>query len=197
MALQPLPNPGTAVFPNYIAKKTETIIMKATGMTGSYKLTLSDGSALFTIDSESISWSHRKHVLDSSGREICQIRQGRSFGRSAKYYAEVSEDSATKLWQMKSKIGLGSMMNTMTFTNAMTQKPVQMEFKKKLFNGGGEVMLDGCIVALVEKKSLKLRPEYHLTIAPNLDMFLIVGVVVSVDDIVRSSGAAAGAGGGA
>lgn len=53
-------------------------------------------------------------------------------------------------------------------------------------------------VAIVEKKSWKMRPEYHITVAAGCDMFLPVALVCALDDKARAarSGAAAGAGAG-
>ena len=56
------------------------------------------------------------------------------------------------------------------------------------------MMVDGIPAAMIKAKWIKLRTEYHLHIAKGLDMFLVVAIILALDDKAKTKHSAAGAG---
>ena len=199
--LQALPPPGLAIFPHLIATEPTSLRAKGTYMSRSFDITTMDGQPILRIESESMSASHRKHVIDvRSGQKLCTIRKTK-WSMSWKYYAETAEDGP-HLFDLHSHSGFGGSRSEMVFANAADNgKQTQVEFKNSSFGRDGAVKINGIPVAVVEKAYFKMRKEYHLHVAAGLDMFLVVAVVIVMDDKMRtqaaSSAAAAGAGAGA
>jgi len=198
-SLPALPTPGVGIFPNLIAKKEETLIMKGESFSRSWKICLHDGTPIMTVEGEHLSASHRKTVLDAQGQKLGQIRRQR-WTIPTTYYAEASE-GGPRLWELKSHMGFPTAKNTVTFANATGDgRSAELNFKKDGIGSSGVVKLGGQDVAIVEKKHWKMRSEYHITVAPGLDMFLPIGLMVALDDKAktaqRSAGAAGGGGGG-
>jgi uncharacterized protein YxjI len=193
--LPTLPAPGVGIFPNFIARKEETLIMKSESFSRSWKISLHDGTPIMTVKGEHLSASHRKTVLDPQGQKLGQIRR-QTWSFTSTYYAEASE-GGPRLWELKSHMGFPTSKNTVSFANAAGDgKSAELNFKKKGFGASGVVTLAGQDVAIVEKKHWKMRTEYHITVAPGLDMFLPIGLMVALDDKIRTAKQRSGGGGG-
>ena len=54
--------------------------------------------------------------------------------------------------------------------------------------------MGGVPIAVIESKCWSLRSEYHLHIAPGLNSFVVVALVICLRDERRHQGGAAGAG---
>jgi uncharacterized protein YxjI len=193
--LTALPVP-VAANPDFVAHNTETIIVSSEPFSKQWKVCLHDGTPLLIVSGESLSMSHRKTISDPQGRKLCQIRR-QTWTMGTRYYAEATEDGP-RLWELESHTGLTSRNNKMTFSNqAAGGEKAALEVKETTFGSVSQVKYDGKEVAIIEKKRWKMRHEYHLTIAKGLDMSLIVGLVIALDDKTRTSRAAtAGAAGG-
>jgi uncharacterized protein YxjI len=193
--LAPLPAP-VAVDTNYIAKRTEKLTVTREPMSADWVVTLEDGTTLFTLEREHFSLSHRKTFRDSQGCTMYQIRK-QPFTMGAKYYAEMSENGP-RLWEYEIHSSLGGSNTKMAFRNTATGgKPDHLDFKHKSLGSTSYVKHEGRDVAVVHKKKWQLKRVYELTIAQGLDMTLIIGMILSMDDKVRSNAAAsAGAAGG-
>jgi uncharacterized protein YxjI len=194
--LSPLHAP-VAVDTHYIAKSTEKLTLTRGAVSSEWIVTLSDGTTLFVLEGEHFSLSHRKTVKDSKGQKLYQIRR-ETFNLGSKYYAETSENGE-RLWEFEVHRSLTGSESTMMFKNAASGgQPDHLEFKDKAFGKtGGYVKYQGKKVAMIEKKTWKLKHVYELTVTQGLDMSLIVGIVLSLDDRTRTRRAtAAGAAGG-
>jgi uncharacterized protein YxjI len=194
--LTSLPAP-VAANPDFVAHNTETIILSNEPFTKEWKVCLHDGTPLLLVSGESVSMSHRKTVTDPQGRKICQIRR-QNWSMGTRYYAETTENGP-RLWELESHFGLTGSNNKMTFANqAAGGEKAALEIKNNTFGSVSQVKYDGKEVAIIEKKRWKMRHEYHLTVAKGLDMSLIVGLAIALDDKTRTTRAAtAGAAGGA
>lgn len=171
------------------------------GWSGGFKISLFDGTPLLEVEAEQMSMSHRKHVVDvASHKRLCTIRK-ETWSLSWRYYGVESDadDKAQHIFDIESHAKLLSgTENIMRFRNmAGDGQEVQIEFKNDPWGKEGAVTLGGMPVAIIERKGMSVKREYHLHIGQGLDMFLIVAVFMAQIDRSRSSGAAAGAAGAA
>lgn len=198
-SIPPLTQP-VGLFPHLVARRQELLIMKG-GWSGGFKISLFDGTPLLEVEAEQMSLSHRKHIVDvASQKRLCTIRK-ETWSFSWRYYGveNDSDDNAPHVFDIESHAKLLSgTENIMRFRNmAVGGEEVQIEFKNNPWGKEGAVMLDGVPVAIIERKGMQIKMEYHLHVAQGLDMSLIVAVFMAQMDRSRSSGAAAGAAAGA
>lgn len=149
--------------------------------------TTAEGQALFLVEGERFSRSHRKTVIDAAtNAKLFQIRKD---GIGLKhYYAEISEDGP-RLFETETHRKLMHRPRTeITFANqADSSRPViSLEFVPAGLGNDGSFTLNGQVVTTVEKVSLSLSGEYLLTIAAGLDPTLIVGVMVAMIDRAKT-----------
>ncbi|TID18501.1 DUF567-domain-containing protein [Venturia nashicola] len=190
--LAALPAPGLAIFPDLIAQKQETIIMKADYFQKTFAVYLQDGTPILTITGESLSLSRRKTFTNAQGTQLCQLRHH----KRGKYYAETS--SGQNIWNLSAKSRFMGTRSVVSFANVVDgARQVEMDMKARFISG--TLRWGNLDVAVVERKSWKMKAEYHITIAAGCDMFLPVALVLALHDKAKaaSSGGAAGAGGGA
>jgi uncharacterized protein YxjI len=136
------------------------------------------------------SLSHRKILKDSQGRKLYLIRR-ETFTLGTKYYAETSENGP-RLWEFEIHTRLTGSETKMTFKNAATGgQPDHLDFKNNPFGSTGYIKHQGKEVAIIEKKKWKLKLVYELSIAQGLDMTLVIGIILSMDDRTRTNNAAA------
>jgi uncharacterized protein YxjI len=142
-----------------------------------------------------MSASGRKTVSDSTGKALVQIRRETWTSR---YYFQSGGDGGPHLWDTESHFGFGGSRNTLRFRNAAGGRgeSVQLDFKNSSWGKTSYVKCMGRDVAVVEKATRITKTEYRVTVAAGLDMFLVVGLMIAMDDKTRRSRAAAGASGG-
>ncbi|KAF2668090.1 hypothetical protein BT63DRAFT_426919 [Microthyrium microscopicum] len=189
-ALAPLAAP-IAVNTDFIANKTETIILSTEPLSRDWRVSLHDGTPLLTIIGESMSASHRKTVSTPDGQTLYQIRrQLWSMGNT--YYAERTEDGP-KLWELESHSGFTGQKHKLMFNNvAAGGQPAMLDFKNRKMGGiSGEVKLIDQSVANIELKRGLLKKDYYVTVAQGVDMSLLVGMVVAIEDRMKTRRAGA------
>lgn len=198
MTLQPIPAPGVAIHPAYIAQRPETLVMKS-GFSGNhFVVTDSNGTAIIKLDAERFSMSHRINVSEAAtGKQLCTLRR-ELFKMRAHYYAEVGE-GGPRLFDLESQWAMGSEKFVIKLPNAAAGgEEVELDWKSPAFRSRGEIYLNGMMVALLERERFKLKDEFHIHVAPGMDKLLAVCVMACVDDRrdTNNAGAAAGGGGG-
>lgn len=170
------------------------------GSFGGKRFTVTDasGSEIFNLTSEHFSISHRTAVIEAStGKTLCTLRR-ETWTVGSQYYAEVGEGSP-RLFDLESKMSLGSEKFTLMFPNAAADgQNIELDWKSPAFTSRGELYLNGMLVAIFEKEHFKMRGEYHIYVAPGMDKFLAVCVMACVHDrrATNNSNAAAASGGG-
>lgn len=196
--LAPLPLPGLAILPQYLSNTPLKVILKGAAFSKSMTATTSDGRPLFKIESQSFSISHRRSVSDAStGQKLFEIRKEGMGTRS--YFAEVSE-RGPRLFETYTHVKLFHRARTaVKFANQAdpNRGMVELEFIPAAMGQDGSFNLSGGMVARVEKVSMTLSGEYHLSIAPGMDPALIVAVTVAMIDRAKTQAHAGAAGGAA
>lgn len=88
--LPPTPQP-LGIFPSFIAKQTESLILREKGLSLSgaddFSIKLLDGRSILQVRGDAFSMSGRKRVLNMQGNHMFTIRKGH-FSFPSVYYAE-------------------------------------------------------------------------------------------------------------
>lgn len=189
-----------ALFPDFVAQRAETVVIKGRYVGDSYDITTLDGRPLLTVKAEAMSLSHRKRIYDANGRHIFNIRKETWNITGNAYWIEHPSNDA-KLFTLESKSSMSGRKFSGTFTNAVNGQQEQLLFKNNPFGLHGTIAngATGTPVANIDREMFKLRKEYHVTVAPGVDIALIVGMCICFDDRAKSdsTATAAVAGGGA
>jgi uncharacterized protein YxjI len=186
------------LFPGYIAQQEETILFKGRQYGDSYDVLTNDGHALFTVDPLP-SLGRRMKVLDAYGKNIfCTRKETFHIGGSRYFVEKPSPSENTNLLTMEFKLfAVGTKFNV-SFNNAVIQHRQQLCFDRGYFDTEG-IITDGAggpVIALVERKIILLRKEYRVVVAPGVDVALIAGLIVCLDDQEKSHKNAPALGGG-
>lgn len=187
-ALQPLPRPGLAVFPEYIPEMPLKLSLKGHGLYEDMNIDLEDGRPLFRIHREGTNRSHRKSIFDArTGTKLFEVLKS---GRGTKHYsAEVSEGGPL-VFECETNTPLfGRARTTVTLANQAAsdqgRPTVELELTPTSALDDGSLTWNGQTVATFEKVGMRISGEYHLTIAPGLDPTLVVGLMAVLIDQAR------------
>jgi uncharacterized protein YxjI len=182
MSIAPLEGDGVAIFPGYRAQETTILSIKASAIGGQWNVYLPNDQSLFTINSDNLSMSDRKHVLDASGKEFCQIRRKMS-GLTQTYWGQFpGDDEGQKIWTVELKSTWKGLKYVCSFENKCTGSPVVMELRMGLTGMKGDVTMDGVVVATVERLAMHLRTEYKIEVANGLDFMVVIALFVALDE---------------
>ncbi|KAK4235975.1 tubby C-terminal-like domain-containing protein [Achaetomium macrosporum] len=184
LQLQPAKQP-LAIFDHMVPQQTTTLVLKEMGDHFDVK-TLNKGQ-LMNVKAK-LSLHGRKKCYDAGGRHLFDIvRQGGvrlrpTFllqGEDKKQYMEVKR--AWSWFGFKAKA---------TFTSARTNTPVTLLMKGRFRNKTKIVdEASGALVGRIDKKLFKMREmalgqqTYHLTVAPGVDMALLVAMGICLDEM--------------
>ncbi|KAG5935597.1 hypothetical protein E4U53_000408 [Claviceps sorghi] len=189
MAQLPQVTQPIGIFQNFIAKTTETLILKEKVMsvTGdSFDITNVHGTPFMKIKGRYMSMSGRKSVYDMAGNHLYDIVK-EHFHLHATYAAE--DPNKNKILTVKSSIRFTGSRATAQFRS---------------FNGTDETLVmtgnwlatvadiqcerTGATVARIDRKRfnarelLANRQTYSLVVAPGVDMALMVALCVALDE---------------
>lgn len=198
-SLLAVPEPGIAIFPQYISSNIQKINLKGSSWSKSMTATSANGQALFRIQSETLSRSYRKTVIDgSTNSTLYQIRREDPGTGTRRYYAQ-SSDTGPRLFETEARTRLmhqSQIVVTLTNQADASHPTAELGFTPASRGKTGNFLLNGEEVVIVEQVSLNVGGEYELTVAAGLDPALIVGVMVAMVDQMKTqfnSGAGAAA----
>lgn len=186
--LAPAPCP-IAIFPSFVARRTETIIMRerlSTLSNGAFRVTTIDGTPLLQITADTFSISARKRVLDMAGNHLFTLRS-QYFSIPHSFYAE--SPAGEKLFEIKGKLKLVGSKAVGHLTNATNGQRTNLLMDAGWFGKHSTITneADGQILADINREFhgsqlLTNRHTYAVTIAPGVDIALIVAMVVAEDE---------------
>jgi hypothetical protein len=219
--LKPLLGGGVAVFPGLVAEKQETLIMKRTRehwTRESWDVTFPSptggrGTCIMKVDALK---SHLYAIIDTAGRELCQIHKESHPFRPNIYKAK---NGSNVLWELKIEkhsfrstkycklyihIRHISANHPAFIISPETNSAVPMAIQTKVQGQKMGLLLSGQPVATIHAPSMHLRREDHINVAKGMDMVVATGFAVALYDkqkesensAVGAAGGAAGGGGG-
>ncbi|KAF2455905.1 tubby C-terminal-like domain-containing protein [Lineolata rhizophorae] len=187
--LPPVPQP-IGVFPQFTAQRTETLILKEKVMSlsgDSFDIKTVDGRPIFKVKGDAFSLSGRKAVSDMQDNHLFDIRQ-RHLTMHSTYYCE--DPSGNEFFEVKNKIRFLSSKAVATFISAGTGKQESLLMKGNFFDSRAEIVDEstGNLVAVIDRKFMNAsellfsQQTYALTVAPGVDMALMVAMCIALDE---------------
>ncbi|KAI2603631.1 DUF567-domain-containing protein [Hypoxylon sp. NC1633] len=185
--LAPFPRP-LGVFTPFVARQTETLILKEKVLSlsgNSFDIALASGQPIFRIKGETFSLSNRMNVMDMSGKLLFCIRK-KHFKLHTTYYAEGT--SGEEIFEVQSRFKLGGSKFIGTFTSSSGQQE-ELRMKGDWTDTTAEITdeASGQAVAAIYRDRWNAREllggqqTYNVTIAPNVDMAIIVAMCICLD----------------
>ncbi|KAI1764632.1 DUF567-domain-containing protein [Hypoxylon sp. FL1150] len=185
--LTPFPRP-IGVFTPFVANQSETLILKEKVLSlsgNSFDIALASGQPLFKVKGESFSLSHRMIVSDAAGNFLFCIRK-KHFKLHSTYYAEGA--NGEEIFEVQSKFKLAGSKFIGSFTSATGQKE-ELTMKGDWSDTTAEITdeASGQPVAAIYRDRWNAREwlggqqTYNVTIAPNVDMAIIVAMCICLD----------------
>lgn len=193
MAVQLAPYPGRiSLWPHdlFLAKQSETLILreKVMSLSGdSFEIKLQNGTPVLTVKGKVLSISGRKSVYDMAGNHLFDIQKELLHIHAT--FAAV-DPQGKKLLEVKSSFALLGSKATATFTNAMTGAQEQLQMKGNWFDSAANIvdLKTGQAVGQINRKLLSGRDllfgqqTYALTVAPGVDLALMVAMCICMDE---------------
>ncbi|KAK3681255.1 tubby C-terminal-like domain-containing protein [Podospora appendiculata] len=187
--LAPVPQP-IGIFNQFIAPHSETLILreKVMSLSGdSFEIKLQSGQPLLRIQGSVLSLSGRKSVFDMAGNHLFDICKELLHLIHTTYAVE--DPSKKKLMEVKSSFTLFGSKATATFTSANGTAEA-LEMKGNWFDTAADIIdkKNGAVVARIDRKLLSGRDllfgqqTYALTVAPGVDMALMVALCIAMDE---------------
>lgn len=189
-----LPSP-IALFPQFIARQSETLILKekVLSLSGdSFSIKTYPGQQpVLSVSGNAFSLSGRKTITDMSGSPLFQIRK-QHFKIPATYYAENLEGQ--KIFEVQGKWSFGTSKAYGVFSyldQASGQtKQARLFMKGDFFDRGADITDEatGHVVARIDRKFLNAREllggqqTYAVTVAPGMDLAVIVAMCICLDE---------------
>ncbi|KAI1463363.1 DUF567-domain-containing protein [Daldinia caldariorum] len=194
--LNPLPRP-IGIFPSFFARQCETLVLKEKikSLSGnSFDVRFYNGQPILKVNGESLSLSGRTNVSDVNGNFLFCIRK-RHFTIHTTFYAENAKEE--EIFEVKSKFKLIGSKFIATFTSASGQQE-ELVMKGDFMDTNADIIdeASGQTVATIYRDRWNAREliadqqTYNVTIAPNVDMAIIIAMCICMD-IKRDEGAAA------
>ncbi|KAM7196208.1 Tubby C-terminal-like domain containing protein [Rhypophila sp. PSN 637] len=187
--LAPLAQP-IGVFDDYFARQTEVIVLreKVMSLTGdSFEIKMQNGHPLFRVEGKVLSISGRKTLTDMSGRKLFDIVKEHLHIHTT---FAVEDASGRKIMTVKSGFALLGSKATATFTTPRTGQQEVLKMKGNWFDSAADIVDEriGAVVGRIDRKLLSGRDllfgqqTYALTVAPNVDMALMVALCICMDE---------------
>jgi uncharacterized protein YxjI len=192
--LVPLPSP-IALFQQFVARQTETLILKekVLSLSGdSFSIKTHPGQQpVFSVAGDAFSLSGRKTVTDISGTPLFQIRK-QHFKIPATYYAENLQGQ--KIFEVQGKWSFGSskaygLFSYLDQASGQT-KQARLFMKGDFFDRRADITDEatGHVVAMIDRQFLNARQllggqqTYAVTVAPGMDLAVIVAMCICLDE---------------
>ncbi|KAK0652506.1 tubby C-terminal-like domain-containing protein [Cercophora newfieldiana] len=187
--LAPVQHP-LGIWNQFLARQTETLVLreKVMSLTGdSFDIKMANGQPIFKIQGKVMSISGRKSVYDMGGNHLFDIVKEHLHIHAT--YAAV-DPSGRKLLEVKSSFALLGSKATATFTNASNHAQESLQMKGNWFDSAADIvdLKTGFVVGRIDRKLLSGRDllfgqqTYALTVAPNVDLALMVAMCICMDE---------------
>ncbi|KAI1098279.1 DUF567-domain-containing protein [Jackrogersella minutella] len=184
--LAPFPRP-VGIFTPFIAKQSETLVVKEkmSWSGNNFDISQPNGEHFFKVKGELLSLSSRVNVMDTSGNHIFTIRK-KHLTLHTTYYAE--NPDGQEIFEVQSKFKFGGTKFVGSFTSASGQQE-QLIMKGDMTDTVAEIAEEtsGQVVATIYRDRFNGREfwggqqTYNVTIAPNVDMAIIVAMCICLD----------------
>lgn len=187
-ALPPVPRP-IGIFQNWVAKGPETLVLKekVMSLTGdSFDIKLINGQPIFKIKGRKMSVSGRKTVTDMQENHLFDIVKELMHIHTT-FAAE--NPAGEKILEVKSSFKLMGSKATVIFKN-FDGKEVRLTMKGGWFDTAADIVDEstGAVVARIDRRLLNKREllfgqqTYALSVAPGVDMAVMVAACVALDE---------------
>ncbi|KAI5919057.1 DUF567-domain-containing protein [Camillea tinctor] len=186
--LPPYPTP-MGIIPHFITQQSETLILKEKmiSLSGdSFDVKTVSGQPIFKVEGSTFSLSGRKKVLDMQGNHLFTIRK-KLIALHATYYAEDPNENV--VFELKGKFSIGSSKSIGTF-KSVGGKQESLLMKGDFFDRKADITDEATKqpVAHIDRQFFNMRElvggqqTYAVTIAPNVDMSIIVAMCICLDE---------------
>jgi len=186
--LAPVATP-LAVFPSFIAQHPTTLIMKESifSLTDAFTVKTLDEHDVFKISIDTFSFSSHKHVSDPKNNHLFTLHK-ETFSFPKSFYAK--SRAGAKLFEVEGKLHFGSVKAVGHFLNVMNDEQEHLEMQGGFFGTKTNIInkKNGQVVAEIDRQRWNARQlvanhgTYAVTVAPGVDMALIVAMVIYLDE---------------
>ncbi|KAK8043873.1 hypothetical protein PG994_012711 [Apiospora phragmitis] len=167
----------------------ETLVLKEkiVSLSGdSFDIKTLDGRPVFKVQGNAFSLSGRKEVMDVAGNHLFTIRK-RLLRLHSTFYVE--DPSEREIMEVAGKFSFGSSKSVATFTSEGGQRE-NLFMKGNFFDTRAAITdeASGQAVAVINRQLLNPREllggqqTYHVTVAPNVDLAVIVAMCICLDE---------------
>ena len=178
------------VFDNFVARQTETIILKekVLSLTGdSFDIKLANGTPILRVQGKLASISGRKSVFDMANNHLFDIVKEHLHIHST-FVCE--NPQGQKFFEVKSSFALFGSKATATFTTPRTGKAQVLQMKGNWLDSYADIIdtSNNAVVARIDRKLLSGRDiffgqqTYAVEIAPGVDMALMAAMCIALDE---------------
>ncbi|KAF2702685.1 DUF567-domain-containing protein [Pleomassaria siparia CBS 279.74] len=178
------------VFSNYIANRSETLILKekVLSLSGdSFSIKNLEGQVVFQVKGNASSLSGRKAVMDAAGNVLFELRK-QHIAIHKTYYAENANKE--QVFKVASRFKIIGSKAIGTFTS-VSGKAESLIMEGNFFDTTAEIKDEstGRSVARIDRKFLTGREifaqqqTYVVTVAPGMDMAIVVAMCVALDEM--------------
>lgn len=186
--LAPVARP-IGIFEPWVAKGPETLVLKekVMSLTGdSFDIKTINGQPIFKIKGRKMSISGRKTVTDMQGNHLFDIVKELMHIHST-YVAE--SPSGEKILEVKSSFKLMGSKATVLFKN-FDGTEIKLKMSGNWFDTAADIVDEttGAVVARIDRRLLNKREllwgqqTYALSVAPGVDMAVMVAACVALDE---------------
>ena len=173
------------LFSSHIAQQPESLLFKGRQYGSSYDVWTGDGSVLFTVEPIP-SLGRQMRVLDAQRNHIFSTRRETFHLGGSRYFIEKpSRPQNNRLLKLEFKTFAIGTKFTATLNESGKENQAQLCFKRGYFSKEGRMTLgeEGPVIAHAERYIVAmLRKEYRVDVAEGVDLALIVGMVICLDD---------------
>ncbi|MCJ1381888.1 hypothetical protein MMC17_005000 [Xylographa soralifera] len=182
--LPPLPH-HLGVLPSYYANQPTTLVLREKFMsfTGNdYHIKSTEGASILRVRGNAMSLSERSEVLDNQGQLLFTVRR-RLFSFLKDYYAE--DPSGNKFLTVDGEFSWGRNKASIGFINSSDEQQIQLKMKGDWLDMTTEIKWEDAVVARIDREMrigwqiLGGPQTYFVTVAPNVDMALMVALLSS------------------